>query len=90
MLALEWPSQNHRSPPGDGGGGESSPCKSFLSQKKFRHDDQKKECVLGREIKICSPVYQEEGYKNWLDLGFLGHPWKHISLKQWVLGRPGT
>lgn len=35
-----------------------------IAQKKFRHDDQK-ECVLGREIKICSPVYQEEGYKNW-------------------------
>lgn len=78
MLALEWPGLNHMSPPGDGGGGESSPSKSFLSraQKKSRHDDQKKEWVLGREIKICSPIYQEERYKNWLDLGSLGHPWR--------------
>lgn len=26
----EWPGLNHMSPPGDGGGGESSPSKSFL------------------------------------------------------------
>lgn len=65
-MALEWPGLNHMSPPGDGGGGESSPSKSFLSraQKKSRHDDQKKEWVLGGKSKSVAQFTRRNGIRT--------------------------
>lgn len=68
-----------------------------IAPKKSRRNDQKREWVLGMEIKSATQFTRRKGTRAgqiWIpgpSLEGRGQgPWRHISPKQWVLGRHRT